>query len=75
MGLSAARAFAEAERRGWSMKVLAGRAGLNLRTLYTLKEGTRQPGPKTIPALLRAFPGAKFEDLFEEVPDVPPESR
>jgi transcriptional regulator with XRE-family HTH domain len=57
-------AFARADALGWNISDLAERSGLSVETLYKLRDGTRQPGQKTIEGLLRAFPNLGYRDLF-----------
>ena len=57
-------AIERAEQLGWSIHDLARRSGLSVETLYKLRDGTRSPGPKTIEALLQAFPNLSYRDLF-----------
>lgn len=56
--------FDRAETLGWGIPELADRAGLSAETLYKLRDGSRQPGQKTIEGLLRAFPNLGYRDLF-----------
>jgi transcriptional regulator with XRE-family HTH domain len=44
---------------------IATRLGLQQSTVMRMLNGDIRPGEKTIAAMLAAFPGTKFEDLFE----------
>lgn len=63
MGLKTT-AFERAEGLGWSIAELADRSGLSVETLYKLRDGSRQPGQRTIEGLLSAFPNLGYRDLF-----------
>src|SRR5499427_7897889 len=52
-----------AEARGWSRAELARRSGLSVRLIHLLARG-RQPGPKAIEGLMRAFADLPYERLF-----------
>lgn len=56
--------FERADALGWGITELAKRSGLSVETLYKLRAGSRQPGPKTIEGLLQAFPALGYRDLF-----------
>lgn len=43
---------------------LSERMGVNPATVYKLLSGRIQPGERSIPGLLRAFPDLEFNDLF-----------
>jgi hypothetical protein len=46
------------------MEELAARSGVPLRTLYAVKSGERNPGPRVINGLLKAFADLPYERLF-----------
>jgi len=55
-----------AEARGLSTDVeIAGYTGLARTTVFRLLRGDVDPGERTIPAFLAAFPDRHFEDFFE----------
>lgn len=57
---------------GWKTQPEQAEAlGLPQATISRIVECDGRPSPKTIAALLRAFPGETFDSLFEIVEDIP----
>ena len=46
---------------------LAAHIGINRSTLFRMLNGDAAPGEKFMAQVLAAFPGLKFEDIFEVV--------
>jgi transcriptional regulator with XRE-family HTH domain len=50
--------------KGWDEKQLAEEMGVAYVTVYRVIRGKREPGNEFIAKLLKACPGAEFEQLF-----------
>lgn len=51
------------EEQGTTLHALAQKAGIDHSALYRLASGKAEPGPRTIPALIKAT-GLTYEELF-----------